>query len=184
MRRAAVAVVLAAVMAVSGVAAAEHTDQVDPNDVTGLLDIEEVRFRHDDGPYTWVFRTFARWTTKKIWDKGFFVVQLDTIGSAEADFLALLRSTGKEMHGELFRLRRDGSQRHLRSLAGWRAGAKGAGIAVPARFLEFGAHRTSFFWWTLSLYRSPRCRTTCIDAVPDEGTVEQVLVEEPDPPDE
>lgn len=171
------ALAVALLMLPAHVAFAEHTNQTDPNDTDGLLDLEEVRFQHETQPYAWVFRTFAEWTAKKIWDRGYFVVQLDTLGSAEADFVVILRSTGKEMKGELFRIRSNGSDKHLRSLDGWRAGSRGAGVAVHERFLTFGPHRTSFFWWAASLYTSERCRSTCIDAVPDEGTVEQVLDE-------
>jgi hypothetical protein len=180
-RRVALVLLVGLVTFTAAPAHADHTDLIDLDDVEGLLDLEEVRFRHDGGPYAWVFRTFAEWTTKKIWDEGFFVVRLDTMGSPEADYLALLRSTGREMQGELFRVRWDGSQKHIRSVDAWRAGRAGAGIEVPARFLTFGFHRTSFFWWTTSLVTSARCRTPCIDAVPDEGAIEQLLVEPVEP---
>ncbi len=157
------------------VARADHTDQTDANDVDGVLDVEEVRFRHETGPYVWVFRTYAEWTAKRIWDKGFFVVQLDTIGTSDADHLVLLRSSGREMTGELFRIRKNGSLKLMRKLDGYRAGPQGAGVAVRRRHLTIGVYRTSFFWWTASLFTSDVCRTTCIDAVPDEGTVEQEL---------
>jgi hypothetical protein len=169
--------VFAFVVLPAGAAFGDHTNQTDPDDVAGLLDVEEVRFRHDPLPYVWVFRTHQSWTTKKIWDKGYFVVELDTLGEPAPDYFVLLRSTGKEMKGELFRIRANGSQVRLRSLDGWRAGPRGAGVELPARLLVFGAHRTSFFWWTFSLFTSEKCRATCIDAVPDEGTVEQALGE-------
>lgn len=172
------ALVVALVVAPAGLARADHTVQADPDDVRGLLDLEEVRFRHESGPYVWVFRTYASWTTKKIWDDGFFLVQLDTLGSEAADYMALLRSNGKEMQGELFRVRKDGSQRHIRALDASRAGPTGAGIELPPRFLSYGVHRTSFYWWTASLFTGDRCRTTCIDVAPDEGTVEQPIVEQ------
>lgn len=172
-----VALAALAVLCASTPALAEHADQTDPNDVRGLLDLEEVRFRHERGPYVWVFKTYGAWKTKRIWDTGFLVVQLDTIGSTATDFLVVLRSVGKEVQGELFRRRRDGTEVHRRTLDGWRAGSKGGAVQVPRRWLTFGPKRTVFRWSANSLFTGDRCRSTCIDAVPDEGTVEQSLDE-------
>jgi hypothetical protein len=178
-RRVAVAAGSLAVVAALAVSArATHSDLVDPNDVRGVLDVHTVVFRHESGPYAWVFGTFPSWTVRGIWDRGFFVVELDTLGSKAVDYRVVLRSNGRSMIGDLFRLKRAGDLVHLRTLPSWRAGSHGGGVELPRAAVRYGSGRTSFFWRTASLFTGERCRTSCLDLVPDGGTmVEQLLVE-------
>lgn len=147
----------------------------DPNDARGPLDISSVRSSLESTPLTWTIRTFRAWTARKIWDRGFFVVSLDTLGSADPDYLALIRSNGKELEGVLLRRHTNGEEVPLHPLDVWRAGTIGAGIAVPRRALRFGSSRTSFSWSVASTFTGDRCHTTCIDLAPDTGAVEQPL---------
>jgi hypothetical protein len=163
-------------VALAASALATHTNLADADDVRGPLDIRTVVLRHEPGPYVWVFRTFASWTTRSIWDRGYFVVELDTRGSAAIDYVVVLRSDGRSMVGHLFRRQADGDEVPLRTLRAWRAGTQGAGVEVPRRFLRFGPNRTTFTWATRSSFTGDRCRATCLDRVPDgDAMVEQEL---------
>jgi len=164
------------VLGLAGPALATHTNLTDDDDTRGLLDLSAVVSRHESGPYEWVFKTYVRWTVKKIWDRGYFVIQLDTKGDEGIDYIVVLRSDGRQMIGDLFRKRANGDEVYLRTLPAGRAGSKGAGVDVPRRALKYGASRTSFFWTTLSAFTGTRCRVTCIDLAPDDGgMVEQEL---------
>jgi hypothetical protein len=168
---AAVACCLAVILLVSSSPALASPPTVhDGNDVEGLLDIETVVFWADQGPYSWVFSTFAGWTARRIWDLGYFVVELDTVGDDAADYVVVLRSDGHGMAGDLFRRRADGDEVHVRKLDTWRAGRRAAGVAVPRWSLWYGSSRTTFGWRTLSLFVGDRCRSSCIDRAPDDGT--------------
>ncbi len=170
-RLVAAALAVAAVLAAAEPARATHTNQTDANDVRGLLDLQSVVFRHDLSPWVWVFRTYSTWTAKRIWDRGFLIVELDTFGSDAVDYVAVVRSNGRGMLGDLFRRRKNGDEIHLRGLRAWRAGSRGAGFRLPRSALKYGASRTAFGWRVLSSYTGARCRTTCIDRVPDDGSM-------------
>jgi hypothetical protein len=164
------------VLALAAPASATHTNLDDPNDVAGLMDLEHVVFRHDAGPYRWVFKTYPAWTIRQIWDRGTFVIQLDTIGDEAIDFFVVLRSDGRSMVADLFRKRANGTELHVRSLDAARAGGHGATVEVRRTHLRYGAHRTSFFWRTITTYVSPKCSSTCLDLAPDDGSmIEQEL---------
>jgi hypothetical protein len=51
--------------------------------------------------------------------------------------------------------------------------SNGASVSVPIKSLEFGGFRTSYFWWATTTFTSDRCRRTCVDRAPDDGSVEQ-----------
>ena len=85
---------------------ADHTDQVDPHDAGGKLDLGEVGFDHVGAP-TWRLSTFSTWTVRSIWDLGNFIVQLDTRGDPTADYVAVVRSDGRRLVSALYRLRRE-----------------------------------------------------------------------------
>jgi hypothetical protein len=171
---------LTLVLALAAPAAATHTDLTDPNDVDGLMDLSAVQFRHESGPYRWIFKTYPAWTVRKIWDRGTFVIQLDTLGDEAIDYFVVVRSDGRSMVADLFRKRRHGTEVRLRSLDAGRAGDHGASVDLARRHLRYGANRTSFSWRTITTFVGVKCRVTCLDLAPDDGTmVEQEL---PPPP--
>jgi hypothetical protein len=158
-------------------AIAHHTDQADPNDTRGTMDVEAVRFNHQGKP-TWRFVTFGDWTVRRIWDRGYLIVQLDTRGDQRVDFVAVVRSIGRGLQATLFRLRRDGQEVQIDRLRTEKAGSDGAWVSVSLRKLTIGSSRTSYFWSALSSFTGPTCRQTCFDAVPNRGMIEQPLVSE------
>jgi hypothetical protein len=154
---------------------ADHTDQVDPHDTGGKLDLQEVAFDHVGAP-TWRMSTFPTWTVRSIWDLGNFIVQLDTRGDDAADYVAVVRSDGRRLVAALFRLRRDGREIEMTTLPTAKAGSRAVTVTVPLRRLSIGPNRTSYFWSVLSSFTGRLlCTRTCLDAIPDEGMIEQPL---------
>jgi hypothetical protein len=167
-------VVVGALLWLAVPALAHHTDQTDPDDTPGAMDLEAVRFDHEGTP-TWRFVTFAAWTVRQIWDRGYLMVQLDTTGGPRVDYVAVVRSTGTDLEANLFRLRRNGRQVKVDRLRTHKASSRGAWVSVSLSKLSIGPTRTSYFWSALSSFTGPACHRTCFDAVPDEGVIEQPL---------
>ena len=153
---------------------ADHTDQVDPHDTGGKLDLEEVVFDHVGAP-TWRMSTFATWTVRSIWDLGNFVVQLDTMGDPTADYVAVVRSDGRRLMAALYRVRRGDRGIVVTALRTTKVGSSGATVTVPLRVLSIGPTRASYFWSAHSSFTGGVCTRTCLDAVPDVGMIEQPL---------
>ena len=181
MRRLVVGVAIAAVaLAVTLPAVANHTSPQDGNDTDGRLDLRTVRLGHDR-PLVWTFFTIARWRPRQIYDRGYFIVELDTRGDQSVDYVLLLRSRRQEMLGSLHRIRTDGAQIEIANLQSGKDGGRSAWVAVGLRRLLIGPGRTSFFWAASSLNTGIQCPTTCIDRAPDKGMVEQALEAVPSP---
>lgn len=168
------AMVAATLVALALPALAHHTDQVDPDDTDGKLDLEQVAFDHEGAP-SWRMATFPSWTVRSIWDRGAFIVQLDTQGDAAVDFIAVVRSDGRRLVGVLYRLRRDGREIELTVLRTDKDGPKAVSVTVPLREVSIGPNRTSYSWSALSSFTEGNCVRPCLDAVPDEGMIEQPL---------
>jgi hypothetical protein len=168
------AMVAVTVVALALPALAHHTDQVDPDDTDGKLDLEQVGFDHEGAP-SWRMVTFSTWTVRSIWDRGNFIVQLDTKGDTAADYVAVVRSNGRRLIASLFRLRRNGRQIEVTSLRTDKEDSWAATVTVPLREVSIGPNRTSYFWSVLSSFTGGNCTRTCLDAVPDVGMIEQPL---------
>ena len=155
-------------------ALAYHTDQVDPDDTEGKLDLAQVAIDHEGAP-SWRMATFSSWTVRSIWDLGTFIVQLDTKGDAAADFVAVVRSDGRRLVAALYRLRRDGREIELSVLRTDKGGSKAVTLTIPLREISVGPNRTSYSWSVLSSFTDGNCTRPCLDAVPDGGMIEQPL---------
>src|SRR4029453_13694025 len=115
------------------------------------------------------------WTVRSIWDLGNFIVQLDTRGDAAADYVAVVRSDGRRLVAALFRLRRDGREIGVTPLRATKGGSRAVTVTIPLREVSIGPNRSSYFWSVLSSFTGGYCTRTCLDAVPDEGMIEQPL---------
>lgn len=163
-----------AALAMAMPAGATHTNQTDPNDTRGPLDARAVRFTHGGDP-RWQVLTFTRWTVNEMWDRGYVIVELDTRRDDGIDHLAVVRSDGRTLTGTLYRVRSDGRQVEIGPLDTDKAGAHGAWVSVALHTLTIGSDRTSYFWSLLTSFTGGGCPRTCLDRVPDEGMVEQLL---------
>ena len=157
-----------ALIASGSPAAANHTDQTDANDTGGVLDVAAVFHRHDAVPPSWEIVTFARWTPGSIWDAGYVLVWIDTLGDENPDYYALVRSTGRGVAGSLWRDRRrkDAFAGRLRTN---RANQRSVRVAVPFRKMEIGDHRTIYRWSVQTILTGGPCSRPCFDLVPDGG---------------
>jgi hypothetical protein len=176
---AAVGIVLAAagmVLAVVGPALAHHSDIADEADTRGVLDVRAVLHGHDRAPRTWEVVTYARWTARQIWDAGYVLVWLDTIGDEAPDYYALARSTGRRrrMSGSLFH-DRDRRDVFVSKLDTRRRNQRSITIEVPFHRMSVGRHRTSYRWSAETILNGGPCPRSCFDYIPNGGA----QVEEP-----
>ena len=148
----------------------------DANDTSGLLDVHEVRFRDPNGePPSWTVITFNDWTARTLWDRGYVLVFLDTLGSQASDYYALVRADADGLHATVWRDRAPARDRRLFSVPVRKRGGDGVEVSVPLRRLEVGRHRTLYRWSVMTLFNGGVCRRTCIDPAPDRSMVEQPL---------
>jgi hypothetical protein len=178
MRRVGPALVASAVAVILGLslpAVASHTDQADPNDTDGRLDVSVVEFDHEARPLQWRIRTYGAWTVPEMWDRGYLVVQLDTKGGPAVDHFVLVRSDGRRLLATLYAIRSDGTEHAIARVRAGKDGARTATVDLALHKLPFGRSRASYFWSVLSTFTGSVCPRTCLDRVPDEGMIEQPL---------
>jgi hypothetical protein len=153
----------------------------DPNDTAGLLDVHEVRFFDGDGPPAWTVITFNDWTVRQLWDRGYVVLYLDTLGAPRPDYYVLVRADRRSLIGAMWRIRAGGNDAKLFKVATRARGNDGIKVSVPLRRLSIGAHRTLYRWSVLTLFTGNHCRRTCLDPAPDATMIEQPLSPSPTP---
>lgn len=181
MRRRGVAAVVTIGMLVSivglgfAVTSASHTDTPDRNDTEGRFDVRAVHLDHYPQPMTWTFRTFSGWTIDQVWDRGFFVLELDTRGDQDIDERILVRSDGRTLEGVLITIRSDGPERIRTRLHASKDGSRSASVEVALRRLGIGGSRELFRWNAYSIFTGPECRRVCVDRVPDQGSLEHLV---------
>ena len=168
----AIGVTVAAVAGASG----GRAQVDDPNDTRGPLDVRRVWFDPDAGPPQWTLVTFSPWSPEQTEDRAFAFVFLDTKKGAHPDYYVVIRSTGHTLSGSLWRDLDGAGDIRLGPVA-VSTGSDDAGVTVgvPLGWLEFGALRTSYRWSVLTTFTGRVCRVTCVDRVPDQGTIEQPL---------
>jgi len=157
------------------VLAASLVAVTDGNDTNGLLDVHEVRFRDPSGPPQWTVITFNDWTARQLWDRGYVLLYLDTLGAPEPDYYVLVRADHDSLVGSLWRDRASGRDVKLQPIAVRTRGRDGVQVTVPLRRLSIGVHRTLYRWSVLTLFTGSNCRRTCRDPAPDATMVEQPL---------
>jgi hypothetical protein len=151
---------------------ARHVDPRDRNDTRGPLDVKKVDVVRRRTPRFEII-TWRGWTARQIWDHGFGLVRLDTFGSSRFDYYALVRSTGSRLRGDLFRDRARGSDRHLFALRTSKASRRSFRVRIPLGRLRMPTSRAVYRWEVQTLFVGNRCRRTCFDFVPDQGSIRE-----------
>jgi hypothetical protein len=174
-----IAVVLAAAVLP---ASATHEPLSDPNDTEGRFDVSLVEHRHKARPRVWLIAMGPKWTIRNSWDAGYAIVNLDTTGTPQQDYYALVRSNGKRLLAQVFRDRRRGRDRVIAKPRSWKDG-RTIGLEVPWSKLNVGDARDSYRWSVQTLWIGGSCPRTCFDLAPNGGDwVEQLYEEPPEPP--
>lgn len=183
-KHAALALAVVALMLVPVLAFAARTSESDPNDTKGLLDVERVLVRGKTAraaKHRFKMITFARWNSVRVWDKGYFVVQIDARGDSHFEHYALVRSDGYGMHGYLFRDRRKQPDHFVTMLDAWKPTKNSVTVKIPLRKLEMPRQRTYYRWVVKSLMTGNNCQSVCIDRIPDDGARRRLVVPPPSP---
>jgi hypothetical protein len=156
-------------------ARADPTVITDPNDSMGL-DISRVTLAADVPPPVWTIRTFRSWTITKIWDRGYFNVELDTVAGALPEYRATIRSNGRRMLATLYHLRHDGKSMAIARLKAHKVDARSVAVRIPLSKLNFGPDRSVYKWDVVTSFTSAKCSGgVCFDRAPDSGTARQPL---------
>jgi hypothetical protein len=169
---------LVVAMATAVFAAAGRVSYPDGNDTPGVLDVEVVHYdKRPDVPQYWTVVTVAPWKIAQLWDAGYVTVWFDTEGADTPDLYALIRSTGSRLDAVLIRIshRAGGRDRVVANLKVWRKTNDGVSVRVPLAALDVGPFRDSYMWWVVTSLTTAKCPATCLDRVPDEGSIEQWL---------
>jgi hypothetical protein len=122
------------------------------------------------------FITYDGWDKERIRDRGYFLVFFDSRGEARFDYYALLRSDGDRVRGALFRDRKVKADYQVASLDAWKPREKKVVVRVPLGKLRLGNKRIFYRWYAETLMTGDNCRQVCIDRVPDEGAIKELLV--------
>ena len=151
---------------------AHHVDPRDPNDTRGPLDVKRIDVVRRRTPRFEII-TWRGWTASQIWDHGFGLVRLDTFGSSRFDYYALVRSTGTRLRGDLFRDRARRPDRRLFALRTSKGSRRSFRVRIPLERLRMPRSRAVYRWEVQTLFVGNRCRRTCFDFVPDQGSVRE-----------
>jgi hypothetical protein len=174
--RVALVTAVALVGLLSALAWAEHADYQDGNDTASVLDVHVVKFNQPKGEApAWTVITFAKWKVGQIWDRGYVYLEIDTEGRERADYYALIRSKGTGLAAQLFKVatKRGGTDRAMGHVVVWRKTNNGVSVRIPLKRLRFGPYRRYYRWWVETSFTSGKCPYTCIDRVPNDGSVQQ-----------
>src|SRR5688572_7318091 len=124
-----VAIVCLGALSLPFLATAQHAAVEDANDTRGALDIRRVTVDFSERP-RWTIGTWGPWTVDQVWDRGYFLVHLDTFGSPRMDYYAFVRSDGYAMRGTIVRDRENRSDYTVTSIKAY----KGSRNTLRLRF--------------------------------------------------
>ena len=175
-------VLLAMTMVLSSslLASAFHQDVRDPNDSRGYLDVKKVNTFGSKRHPGWRVVTFPTWTADQIWDKGYFMVLLDTFGSKRVDYFIQVSSYGTGMQARLWRDRENRRDREIGEVKSWRPNKRSIAVRLPLKRLR--VRRTHYRWYVQTLWVADNCRRVCYDFAPDRrGVVEPLVRPTPTP---
>jgi hypothetical protein len=175
-----IAIACLAVLVVGSMSArAAHQDLSDGDDVKGRLDIRRVGMWGPHSNSGFRITTFRSWSTRFVWDSGFFVVNVDSFGTPRFDYYVLVRSTGRRMEGLLFRDRETRRDRMIRKIRVGRPDSKSVSFRFPWNDIRFPEKRRYFRWRAQSLFTNDYCPNVCIDNAPNRGAVRTDVRPEP-----
>lgn len=170
----ALSALIAALSLAPWLAQASHRDPRDGDDTKGLLDVKRVIVQGREKP-RWETRTYARWSVKKIWDRGFVFVYIDTFGDERFDYYALVRGDVDHMTASLWRDRKERKDREIGFLDAWRKDKRSVVVRIPLKRMNFPEQRLTYRWRVQTIFTGDSCKRGCFDFVPNEGAVEEPI---------
>ncbi|MEA2448029.1 MAG: hypothetical protein QOK47_1666 [Actinomycetota bacterium] len=172
MRKLWVAVLFVSALVPPVLAFASHQNLQDRNDARGPLDIAEVKMSGDVRFPRWTTFTWKKWTAAHIWDRGFLLVEFDTLGNSRFDYYAMVRSDGERLLASLHRDYRKKDDRRVARLHLARPGKSSVRIRVPLDKMEF-EEELHYRWKAQTMWTGSHCTAVCFDRAPDKGAVEE-----------
>lgn len=176
-RRAATVFSAALIAAISPSASANHLVVTDGNDTRGRVDIKRVEMR-GLRPRNLIITTQKGWSAYRIYDKGFFLIFLDTFGDTHFDYFILLRSVRTRIKGEIWRHTQDSRDRVIAITQVHKGKPRKVRTSLPLRKMHIGNQRVDFRWYAKSMWIGSGCRRVCFDRAPNEGAVTELIVPE------
>jgi hypothetical protein len=146
----------------------------DPNDTRGPMDVQAVTFDGAGEP-TWEVQLEKPWRTRSTWDRAFAFVYVDVLGDPGGDYYAIVRSTGDDVVASLWRDPKRGNDVRVRPLEVLWGSPREITLTIPLGAMDVGRFRSVYRWWVATTFSGEVCRSTCVDRVPDEGAVEELL---------
>jgi hypothetical protein len=134
----------------------------DPNDTRQLLDVRLVQTALGVSPATWRIETFHRFSKRRLWDEGYFVISLDTREGRQFEWHVLVRSTRHRVRGLLFR---DGQRNPAGRVTARKPGGRGVRVTLGLDRLEIPPERAYYRWAARTIFTGRRCRP-CFDMIP------------------
>jgi hypothetical protein len=167
--------IAAAVLAYPAIGRDAHPAQarlelIDGNDTASPLDVREVDGTASPAALTFSASTHARWRTRALSDRAFFVVHLDPRTGRR--YIAVARVTRTGVAAVLLR-KRSGHDVRVAAVRAWRPDQRSVSIRIPRRRLAVPAAGAAFAWRLQTLTTTKRCPRVCIDSVPDRGDAAQ-----------
>jgi hypothetical protein len=124
--------------------------------------------------------THNAWSSRSLWDRGYLLVQLDTLAGQRFDYFALVSSKGAGMRAALFRDRARKPDYRVARLGVWRINKRGVKVRIPLGKTRIAKGRSFFRWKARTLFTGKGCRRTCVDIAPL-GAIKEPLGPQPSP---
>ena len=175
MKRASVLVGFVLAAALVSQAGAGHLVVRDEQERRGRLDIRRVEMVGETNA-RWNIVTFPGWTIREIFDRGYFLVFLDTFGSDRHDYYALVRATRGKLRAMLMRDRADKRDYRVARLGVRKLDRRSIRLFVPHRHMRFSSAQLTYNWYVQTLFtKKGKCSRVCFDLAPDLGGVEEPM---------
>lgn len=148
----------------------------DANDTPGKLDVRRVKVVRNS-PLRWVIKTYNPWSVRELYDRGYFLVYLDTFGSDRFDYYVLIKSLKTRLKGNVWRDARKGNDFSVARTKVDRVGPYTVSTTVPFRKLRVPKTQVDYRWNVRTIYSKRSCwRAVCLDRAPQFESVVEPLI--------
>jgi hypothetical protein len=146
----------------------------DGRDARPPLDLREVHSTTGTSRLEFYVMTWSRWSTRPARDRAFVLTYLDTLPAPGFDYYVLVRSDGRRLRGNLYRVRVRGRDRRLARVAAWRNDRRSVSLRVPRSDVELAGARRPWAWQVQTLVTNRLCKRVCFDSAPDTAPAQEI----------